>query len=107
MESIIDNLIKIAAMAVCLGLGYLFKQLGALVKKHLSEKEQAHLEKFITELVYAAEQMFYEDDEDGSIRLDYVEQQLIEAGYELTEAISAIIEAKVYELNQAKAVMTK
>lgn len=107
MESIIDNLIKIAALAVCLGLGYLFKQLGALAKKRLSEKEQEHLEKFITELVSAAEQMFYGEDEDGSIRLNYVQQQLIEAGYDLTEAICAIIEAKVYELNQAKAVMAK
>ena len=54
---------------------------------------------FIGELVAAAEQMYRDDDWDGSVRLDYVQGMLIQAGYEMTEAVRALIEAKVFEIN--------
>ena len=43
--------------------------------------------------------MLKKDDDDGSKRLEYVQGMLIEAGYELTDALRAKIEAKVFQLN--------
>lgn len=65
----------------------------------LTESEQACLDSFIDSLVHAAEQTLKDGDFDGSARLAYVQEMIIDAGYELNDAIRAIIESKVYALN--------
>lgn len=62
-------------------------------------REDKNLDKLISSGVKAAEQLFKEDDDTGEIRLAYVQNLLIEAGYDLTEAVMALVESKVYELN--------
>lgn len=99
MENIIDILIKIVAMLLALGAGWLGKYLIGLVKTKLSVTQAAKLDLFIGELVAAAEQMYKAKDPDGSIRLEYVQEMLVEAGYDITEAVRALIEAKVFEIN--------
>lgn len=69
------------------------------LRSKLGESEQAFLDNFIDSLVHAAEQTLKEGDFDGSARLAYVQEMLIKAGYELTDAIRAMIESKVYTLN--------
>ena len=99
MEQIIDIIIKVLATLLALGAGWLGKYLINLLKAKLDEKNDARLDMFIRELVSAAEQMFKADDPDGTTRYGYVIEMLSNAGYEITDAIEALIEAKVYDIN--------
>ncbi len=99
MEQIIDIIIKIVATLLLAGAGWLGKYVITYLKNNLDEKNIVFLDTFIAELVAAAEQLYAEVDEDGSIRREYVWNMLIEAGYELTEAVKAMVEAKVYDIN--------
>lgn len=99
MENIIDIIIKIVATLVALGIGWLGRYIISWVKMNLAEKDAEMLELFISELVAAAEQMYKQHDPDGKIRLGYVEEMLIEAGYDITDAVRALIESKVFSIN--------
>ena len=99
MEEIMDIIIKLAGSLVGVCLVYLVGVASNYLKAKLNAREQAALEDFVTALVKSAEQMLKEEDPDGSIRLDYVQTLLIEAGYDLTDAVRAVIESKVYEIN--------
>ena len=99
MEEIIDIIVKIAATLLALGIGYLGRFLVKWLKSILDEKGDAKLDMFIAELVAAAEQMYKKEDPDGSIRLDYVQEMLVAAGYDVTNAVQALIESKVFEIN--------
>ena len=94
MDEIINVLIKLVGMLAGFGIVWLLRVAGEYLKQKGYNDE---LDRFITSLVKAAEQMYW--NEDGSFRLDYVQTALIEAGYDLTDAVRALIEAKVYEIN--------
>lgn len=96
-----DIIIKTVAALVGTGLVCVLKMTYAYIKARLDHAAQENLDKFVTELVASAEQMYKQDDPSGVQRLDYVNQLLIENGYELTDAIRALIESKVYDLNQS------
>lgn len=101
LEEIMDIIIRVTAVLLMYGLGYLGKVGINWIKTKIGEKEQEQFDYFLNELVRAAEQMFNkEDDSDGSKRLSYVQEVLIESGYELTDALRALIEAQVFTLNQ-------
>lgn len=102
MEAIMDIINKLAATLLALGVGYLGKLLVGWLKGKLDEQGAAKLDLFVSELCTAAEQMYKKDDPDGSIRLRYVENMLKQAGYELTDAVKALIESKVFEINLLK-----
>lgn len=99
MEQIIDIIIKIVATLLLAGAGWLGKYVITYLRNNLDEKNIAFLDTFIAELVAAAEQLYAEADETGRIRREYVQKMLVEAGYEITEAVQAMIEAKVYDIN--------
>ena len=69
-----------------------------LDKKYEEEDTQALID-LIYELVRAAEQLLYDKDEDGSLRKQYVMEQLINLGYEWDNKINAYVESAVYDLN--------
>lgn len=104
MEGIINIVIKVLAALLALGAGWLGKYLISWLKSKLSEKNAAKLDLFVAELVAAAEQMYKKQDADGSMRLHYVESMLIQAGYDITNEVRALIEAKVFEVNLANKV---
>lgn len=104
MEEIIDIVIKVVATLLALGLGWLGKYLISWLKTKLNDNQAEKLDLFIAELVAAAEQMYKETDTDGTMRLRYVESMLIQAGYDITNEIKALIEAKVFEVNIANKV---
>lgn len=104
MDEIMTVVIKIVATLLALGIGWLGKYLINLVKTKLSITQAEKLDMFVAELVAAAEQMYKQTDPDGSIRLAYVKGMLIEAGYDLTDAVKALIEAKVFDINLANKV---
>lgn len=99
MEDIIDMIIKIVATLLAFGVGYVGKLLAQWLKTKLDEKTYAKLEAFVAELVAAAEQLYKADDPTGNIRLGYVQTMLVEAGYEITNAVMAMIESKVFDIN--------
>lgn len=99
MDEIINLVIKIVATLLAIGAAWLGRYLVSLLKTNLDEKQTVILDQFIAELVAAAEQMYKAIDDDGSVRLDYVQTMLVEAGYDITEAVRAMIESKVFEIN--------
>ena len=99
MEAILDIVFKAVGTLVGVGLVCLVNVAVEYVKSKLDANNAARLDAFIAQLVAAAEQTMKQDDFDGSARLAYVQEMLIEAGYELTDAIRAIIESKVYAIN--------
>lgn len=100
MNAITEILIRVAATLLVAGAIYLGKQVATVLKAKLSKEQNEVLDKLIKGFVYAAEQMLKKDDPTGSNRLAYVQQMLIDAGYELTAAIRAMIEAHVFEINK-------
>ena len=101
MEDILDIIIKVVAALLALGAGWLGRYLLTWLKTKLNDKQAEKLDLFVAELVSAAEQMYKKDDPDGTVRLNYVQQMLVEAGYEITDAIKALIESKVFSINLA------
>lgn len=104
MEQIIDIIIKIVATILLAGAGWLGNYIINYLRSNLDAKEVEFLDTFIAELVAAAEQMYAKDDPDGTIRLGYVQEMLVEAGYDITDAVRALIESKVYDINVMNAV---
>ena len=101
MEEIINIAIKVVATLLAFGAAWLGRYLVAWLKTNLDEKEEVLLDQLIADLVAAAEQMYKQDDPDGSERLHYVQAMLVEAGYEVTEFVQAMIESKVFSINLA------
>ena len=101
MEDIINIIIKVVATLLAFGAAWLGRYLVSFLKTNLDEKQTVILDQFIADLVAAAEQMYKKDDPSGSIRIDYVKTMLVEAGYDITEAVQAMIESKVFSINLA------
>lgn len=99
MDELINAVLKIIATLIGLGLIYVGKLAVAWLKSKLSAQNASKLDKFVEQLVAAAEQMYKNEDKDGSVRLEYVQTMLVEAGYDITEAVRALIEAKVFDIN--------
>ena len=102
MEQIIDIIIKIVAILLSAGIAYLGKTVVTWIKSKLSEQQAEKLDRLIVELVSAAEQMYYDVDETGQMRKEYVTDRLMELGYAINQKINSKIESKVYELNLLK-----
>lgn len=81
---------------------YVAPKLKAWLEAKIGKAQSDAVEKLIYNLVESAEQQFYLEDPDGTIRKQYVNDSLVELGYELTNQINAIIYASVYELNSSK-----
>ena len=99
MEEILNIVIKAAATLVAFGLGWLITYAAKWIRSKLDKESQEAFDLFIAELVSAAEQMYKGSDPDGTVRLAYVESMLRKAGYDITDAVKALIESKVFEIN--------
>ena len=99
MDAILSIIAKIIGTIVGAAAIYLIREALKYLRASMDEKDRAKLDAFISSLVAAADQMYKAQDSDGSIRLGYVQDMLVEAGYDLTDAIRALIESKVHELN--------
>lgn len=99
METIADMIIKFLGTAIGAGIICLISEALKYLRASMDEKERVKLDAFVSSLVAAADQMYKASDEDGSARLSYVQGMLIEAGYDLTDALRALIESKVHSLN--------
>lgn len=102
MEGTMDIIFRLVALLIVFAFGWIAKKVGnaliALLKSKLDAEQDAQLDKFIDELTAAADQMYKDGDPLGEIRREYVHEQLIKAGYQLTDAIIAKIESSVFRL---------
>ena len=101
-EEILNIFIKLGVSLLGLLLGVLLQEAKKYLQAKLSNEERAKLENLVKTLVAAAEQMYGTEDPDGGKRLGYVQNMLRDAGVELTDAVRAIIESQVQNLNSSK-----
>lgn len=101
MEDIIDIVLKVLALLLGAGLGYLGKLAVSYIKSKLTAQQAAELDTLIGELVAAAEQMYKAGDNNGSIRYDYVVGRLRDLGYAVTKEVNDLIESNVLKVNLA------
>ena len=102
MEEIMDILIRAAGTLAAGAIVWVSRKVYAYCAQKLEAAKLEKLEKFVDTLVTGADQMFKAEDPDGSVRLAYVQGELISAGYDLTEAVRAMIESKVFMVNLAQ-----
>lgn len=100
MEEILDIVIKLAAAVLAVGVTYILAKLRTFFQKRLGSEEFETLDRLIEQFAKAAEQQFKETDRTGEIRFAYVADLLGKLGYEVTDAVKAQIEAKVFEINR-------
>lgn len=82
---------------VTLAVFYLSTLAGRYINAKAEEKEDSMLEKVVTEFVVSAQQLL--GSETGEKRKEYVVQNLIGLGIELTDKVNALIESKVFLLH--------
>lgn len=99
MEFIMDRIIEIVAFLVLVALLILAVKARSYLGKLMTKEEADAFDKFVDDIVGAADQMFKEVDPDGTIRLDYVYEMLVKAGHDVTDAVRAKIENKVLKLD--------
>ena len=68
------------------------------LKTKMDADEYEQMSKIISTFVEAAQQTLWK--ETGAARKEYVISQLVALGYEVSDEINALIEAKVYSLHQ-------
>lgn len=102
MEEIMDIVIRAAGTLAAGAVVWVCRKIYAYFAQKMKASDMEKLEKFVDTLVTGADQMFKAEDPDGSVRLAYVQGELISAGYDLTEAVRALIESKVFKVNLAQ-----
>lgn len=101
MDELMDVILKLLAILLGAGLGYVGKLAVNWIKSKLDTQQAAKLDKIIADLVAAAEQMYKANDTSGVIRFDYVTDRLNELGYTVTQEIKDMIESHVLKVNLA------
>lgn len=88
----------LAAIFVSL-VAYLTPKAKAWLETHTSKAEKEKIKILIDSFVQAAEQLLYDKDDDGTMRMDYVKNQLTALGIGLTADVVSMIEGAVWEVN--------
>lgn len=98
-----NNMIEIIGKliaAIFVGIvAYLTPKIKDWVEVHTSMSSQQTIKILIKSFVQAAEQILHDNDPDGSIRMEYVKNQLTALGIGLTSEIISMIEGSVWEVN--------
>lgn len=97
--NILEIVVRILGALLACGLIYFIPKINAYLNETLGEEKALKLKRLVMEFVRAAEQLYKEEDPDGTIRKKYVEEQLKSLGYEITEYINGLIESEVLVLN--------
>lgn len=78
---------------------YLTPRIKNWLTVHTSSSSQQTIKLIINSFVQAAEQLLHDNDPDGSLRMEYVKNQLTALGIGLTSEIISMIEGSVWEVN--------
>ena len=93
---IIGNLL--AAFVVGL-LAYFAPKVKAWLEARTSKDTQERVQQMIRAFARAAEQLYHDQDPQGTMRQKFVREQLNMLGIEITEAVINMIEGAVWEIN--------
>lgn len=99
---ILEIIARLLGALIACGLVYFIPKINTWLNEKIGEDKAAKLKRIVAELVKAAEQLYKEEDPDGSIRKKYVEGQLEALGYEVTAYVNNLIESEVLNLNYLK-----
>ena len=99
-EELLSDVVKILVSLLAIAGTYLVAKVKSYLAKRLSAHGMDILDKLIKDFCEAAEQQYKLSDPDGSIRYTYVQELLVEAGYDITDVIKAKIESTVYNINR-------
>lgn len=78
---------------------YLIPKFKVWIEAKTSKDTQDTLKTLIESFVRAAEQLLKNKDDDGTMRMNYVQDKLREIGIEITSDVISMIEAAVWEVN--------
>lgn len=98
-EQIISIIGKLIAAIFVGVITYLTPKIKVWLETHASKTDQEKLKLLITSFAEAAEQLLHDNDEDGSLRMNYVKKQLSNMGIVITEDVVSMIEGAVWEIN--------
>lgn len=93
---------KVVGLIITILVAILTPKIEAWLAAQIGKEKAMKLIETIRYVVEAAEQIFRDVDGDGSIRKNFVREQLTLSGIEYNEQIDAIVEGLVYELNRDK-----
>lgn len=100
MDNTIFELIgKILAAFVVGIVAYLAPRVKSWLDAHVEKVTSERIMSFVQSFVQAADQLFKENDPTGEKRHAYVVEQLEALGITVTEAVLAMIEGAVWEVN--------
>lgn len=97
--SLLDLFGKLLAVVVVAIVMYFVPMLRDWLEAHAGVAQTEELLVVISSFVRAADQLFHDADPDGHIRKEYVIDKLKEYGIDITEAIMAMIEGAVFDVN--------
>ncbi len=98
-EKIITLIGEILGAIFAGALLYLIPKIKEWLEIRTSKDTQDALKILIESFVRAAEQLLKGRDEDGTMRMNYVQDKLREIGIEVTSDVISMIEASVWEVN--------
>ena len=99
IDEIVTILIRIIIGVTAI---YVIPKIRELIENKIGTANAKILDKYISDFVQAADQLYKTSDPTGEIRNKYVKGQLINLGYVITDIINAQIESKVFELGHGK-----
>lgn len=98
-NNMIEIIGKLLAAVVVGIMAYLTPKIKLWFEVNTTESSQKMIKLLIASFVQAAEQLLHDKDPDGSLRMEYVKNQLTSLGITLTSKIVSIIEGAVWEVN--------
>lgn len=100
MDEIVTIIGKLLAAAVVALFAYLTPKLRSWLEAKIGSEGTTKAILLIENFVTAADQLYKADDPTGMIRKKYVEDQLKELGYTITDEINSFIESAVKKCNK-------
>lgn len=97
--NIIEIIGKLLAAAFLALLAYLTPKAKAWFEANAGAAAQEKIRALIQSFTRAAEQLYHNQDPEGTLRMKFVQQQLRALGVEITEAVLNMIEGAVWEIN--------
>lgn len=98
-NNMIEIIGKLLAAVIVGIMAYLTPKIKHWFEVNTTESSQKTIKLLVVSFVQAAEQLLHDKDPDGSLRMEYVKNQLTSLGIALTSEIVSMIEGAVWEVN--------
>ena len=99
MENLYEIIGKLLAAFVVGLLAYLTPKVKEWLEARTGKDHYDQLMQLVSAFAQAAEQLYHDQDPEGTVRKQFVQEQLQALGVEITEAVMNMIEGAVWEIN--------